>query len=108
MLILNINARYAGSNHDSYIWGNSLAYSHMEQQYLQNPNNWNTWLLGMLLFYNIVWHLLKLVSYFQEILAILFNHGCSHHFVHKPMHNNVNLTCYIKKLDVFVNDASDC
>lgn len=33
--ITNVNARYPGRNHDSYIYGNSQIYTHMERQHQQ-------------------------------------------------------------------------
>lgn len=46
MIITNINARYPGSTHDSYIFGGSELYAFLENLYLQNPNEFN-FLLGM-------------------------------------------------------------
>lgn len=33
--ITNVNARYPGRNHDSYIYGNSQIYTHLESQHQQ-------------------------------------------------------------------------
>lgn len=46
MVILNVNARYPGSTHDSFIWSNSLVFTFLENLYQQNSSDWNKWLLG--------------------------------------------------------------
>lgn len=44
MKILNINSRFAGATHDSYIWRHSAIHTVMEQNY--NTGDRRTWLLG--------------------------------------------------------------
>lgn len=46
MRILNINARYPGSTHDTLIWGSSLAYSFIENISNRAGANWTHFLLG--------------------------------------------------------------
>lgn len=41
MLITNINARFPGSTHDSFIFGGSVLYTHLEQLYQTDPNTFN-------------------------------------------------------------------
>lgn len=45
MFITSVNARYAGANHDAYVFSNSIIYTHMQNIYHMNPNEWN-FLLG--------------------------------------------------------------
>lgn len=45
MVITNVNARYSGSTHDSFIFANSILFTVLENIYHNNPNQWN-WLLG--------------------------------------------------------------
>lgn len=46
MLITDINARYPGSTHDSYIFLGSELYTFLENLYFQSPNQFN-FLIGM-------------------------------------------------------------
>lgn len=46
MRFLNVNARYAGSNHDSLIWRCSLAYSFLENLANEIGDEWQHFLLG--------------------------------------------------------------
>lgn len=48
MRILNVNARYPGSTHDSYIWKNSYIFILLEEQYERGHLN-ESWLLGNIL-----------------------------------------------------------
>lgn len=45
MVITNINARYPGSTHDSFVYNNSQVYTFLENLYHERPNEWN-WLIG--------------------------------------------------------------
>lgn len=45
MKITNVNARYPGSFHDAFVYGNSQIYVFMENQFQLRPNEWN-WLIG--------------------------------------------------------------
>lgn len=38
--ITNVNARYPGRNHDSYIYGNSQIYTHLERRHQQGYNHY--------------------------------------------------------------------
>lgn len=49
MEITNINARYPGSTHDSFIFLNSRVYTSLERLYEENRNEWN-FLLGNFIF----------------------------------------------------------
>lgn len=41
MIITNVNARYPGSTHDSFIFNNSRVYTFLENIHQTNPNEWN-------------------------------------------------------------------
>lgn len=45
MMITNVNARYPGSFHDAFVYGNSQIYVFLENQFQIRPNEWN-WLIG--------------------------------------------------------------
>lgn len=45
MYILNLNAKFPGSVHDTYIWKNSIIRREMEKWHEQNQNSY-FWLLG--------------------------------------------------------------
>lgn len=45
MNILNVNARYPGSTHDSFVWKSSIASAHMEDEHEIDPDT-NQYLLG--------------------------------------------------------------
>ncbi|KAJ8929627.1 hypothetical protein NQ314_011494 [Rhamnusium bicolor] len=44
LLILNINSRYPGAVHDSFIWRNSVIHEELRHRY--NAGDTNSWLLG--------------------------------------------------------------
>lgn len=46
LLITNINARYPGSTHDSYVYRSGRLYTFMQHYHLTHQNEW-TWLLGV-------------------------------------------------------------
>lgn len=41
MIITNVNARYAGSTHDSYVFRNSRVFANLLQLFHASPNEWN-------------------------------------------------------------------
>lgn len=45
MIITNVNARYPGSFHDAFVYGNSQVYTALENIYQLQPDEWN-WLIG--------------------------------------------------------------
>lgn len=49
LIITNINARYPGSTHDSYIFRSSRLHTFMQHYHITHNNEW-TWLLGNISF----------------------------------------------------------
>lgn len=65
MLITNINARFPGSTHDSYIFLGSQLFNFLNQLYLQNPYDLN-FILGIL--HTYCWNVKYLPISFQNVL----------------------------------------
>lgn len=66
MCILSVDARYPGSNHDSFIWEHSTTNQKMQREFEEGKRN--TWILG-----NIFYYVTENMNY--RLFCVLFQLG---------------------------------